>query len=359
MYHVHTSTLSSSTTTTEPVSTLSPSVLFPFFQPSAAASSTTSSCPPPSAFSPAHHSTTTTSSSSSCPCHSSNLLPPPATAPPTFISLPSANPQQSVILPLPQPSPPPATAAASPFSPPPSVSSASDPAAASSSSPTSASGKSPLLVFSHGSTQVDTFVPSSSCLQRTLYSWSQLSDYSTKYCWNLPLASSSSTQSTPAAGQPLGQNVCINSNNGRICQGEEVGSCPGHPWVNFSYHMQVKQWQERKEDAAAAALAQQQLNPAASTVPTAAAGYHMSDMGVKGLEVRVAAPSDILVEGVRRHRQHDGHGQQQYSDVDSDVGSMFDDVADGDDADEEDDNWNELCSTTDEDDECELTDVGM
>ena len=344
MYHVHTSTLSSSTTTTEPVSTLSPSVLFPFFQPSSAATATSSASS--SSLPPHTHHTTTTSSTSSCPCHSPHIVPPPATAPPTFITLPSANPHQSVILPLPQPSPPPTTTASSSSSSTPGPAS-SDPAAASTSSPS----KSPLLVFSHGSTQVDTFVPSTQSLQRTLYSWSQLSDYTTKYCWNLPATSSSTTQSSQAAGQPVGHNVSINNSNGRICQGEEVASCPGHPWVNFSYHMQVKQWQERKDDAAAAATQQP-----VTTTHSAPTSHHISDMGVKCLEVRVAAPGDILVEGVRRHH----HQHQQYFDADSDAGSMFDDVDDGDDADEEDDNWNELCSTTEDDeDEYELTDVDM
>ena len=131
--------------------------------------------------------------------------------------------------------------------------------------------------------------------------------------------------------------------------------CPGHPWVNFSYHMQVKQWQERKEDAAAAAASAAQQPT--TTIHTTPANHQFSDMGVKGLEVRVVNPSDILIDGVRRHR-HSQH--QQFSDVDSEAGSMFDDVDDGDDADEEEDNWNELCSTTDEDeDEYELTDVDM
>ena len=353
MYHVHTSTLSSSTTTTEPVSTLSPSILFPFFQPSASpCPSSASPCTAgphssSSSYSAPHH-TTTTSSTSSCACHNPHILPPAATAPPTFITLPSANPHQSVILPLPQPSPPPTAAAA--------AASSSSPAAPTTASPAASASlpsKSPLLVFSHGSTQVDTFVPSSACLQRTLYSWSQLSDYTTKYCWNLPAASSSTTQSSAAAGQPVGHNVSINNSNGRICQGDEVSSCPGHPWVNFSYHMQVKQWQEQKDNATAAAATshhQQQQHSVPATV-----GQHMTDMGVKGLEVRVAAPSDILVEGVRRRRSH----EQAQSDVDSDAGSMFDDV-DGDDADEEDDSWNDLCSTTEDDeDEYELTDVDM
>ena len=357
MYHVHTSTLSSSTTTTEPVSTLSPSVLFPFFQPSSASSSprpsTTSSS---STSSSPHHNHTTTSSSSSCPCHDPKLLPLSASAPPTFISLPSANPQQSIILPLPQPSPPPASTASSAH--PPSGQSAD----VQSAPYASASVKSPLLVFSHGSTQVDTFVPSSACLQRTLYSWSQLSDYSTKYCWCLPLTSSSSTHSTPVTGQPLGQNVSIANNNGRICQGEDVSGCPGHPWVNFSYHMQVKQWQETKDDAAAAALAaaaaaqSQQSNRA----PAAAARQDLSDMGVKGLEVRVLPPSDILIEGVRRQRHQRAQQQYALADVDSDAGSMFDSADDGDEADSEEDNWNELCSSTeDDDDESELSDVDM
>ena len=187
-----------------------------------------------------------------------------------------------------------------------------------------------------------------------------MSDYTTKYCWNLPATSSSSTQSSQAAGQPVGHNVSINNSNGRICQGDDVVRCTGHPWVNFSYHMQVKQWQERKEDEAAAALAaaaaaaathhQRQHNPAHHN-------HHIHDMGVKGLEVRVAPATDLLVEGIRRHR----HQQPHYSDADSDAGSMFDDVDDGDDADEEDDNWNDLCSTTDDDDEdeYELTDVDM
>lgn len=124
--------------------------------------------------------------------------------------------------------------------------------------------------------------------------------------------------------------------------------CPGHSWVIFSYHMQIKQWQERRDVAAAAATVDQRP---VTTTPTTGRNL-VKALGVKGLEVRVAAASDIAVASLTRRQLH-----QQQLNVDSDAGSMFEDVDDGDDADEDRD-LDELCCTTEDDeDEDELTEV--
>ena len=305
MHHVHTRTVASHLTTKEPVSTLSPAVLFPFFQSpstastaSSASSASSSSTPPssPSSAVPLHSVGGTRATSkthdSSCPCHSLDSLPVSAIGPSTFLTLPSMNSHQPLMLPLPQPPAPPQV----------STPTGSDPSEAA-----AQSGDKPLMVFSHGSTSVDTFVPSLSRLQRTVYAWSQLSDYTPKHCWELPATSSSTSQSSEPEGQPgASQNMALSicRTVGRQCQPDEMERCPGHPWVSFSYHMQVTQWQEDVDQdpfasADAAEHSDQSSQPCCSP-PHAA--EHRPNMGTKGVEIRLAAPSGALRDRRRQSR---------------------------------------------------------
>ena len=360
MYHVHSSSLSSSTSTTESVSSLPPHVLFPFFQPPPPSSSTatptcsttttsssSSSTSPPSAFSPG---------CPSCPLSVGGggqpfpALPFPVS--PNFISLPSSNSYQSILLPLPSPVAPfpPSSATgpvptASPFhsSPP----TAAPTTAGGSPSPAGHSPVAPLLVFSHGSTSVDTFVPASRVLQRTLYTWSQLSDYTVMHCWNLPASATSSTSF------PSPSSLSFSNGSGRLCGEAEVAKCPGHPWVNYSYHMQVKQWQEHRPEGCDLSSAAQ---PTAANPPQAEAtagdglqrreGGWLGAMGGKVPEVRVLSPSEVFNGRRRSMEEEDGGLEASEAEEDED------------DWDEHD--WDDVCTTEgEEEDDGELTDVDM
>ena len=283
MHHVHTRTVTSNVTTKEPVASLSPAVLFPFYQTHAAS---TAASPITSTQSVGSTTATSTTADSSCACHAVESLPAFAIGPSSFITLQSANSHQPLVLPLPQPPPPPLV----------------------SSSPTSAHSthtpEQPLMVFSHGSTQVDTAVPSIRRLQRTLYSWSQLSDYTPKHCWELPAASSNTSQSMEAGGEQGANNVSISNSVGRMCPDEQLMACPGHPWVNFTYHMQVRQWQEELDgDTAEVPVA-----AADSEQPTEAQCSPVSDdrtrvVGANSYNVRLASPSGALLHRRRQSRQ--------------------------------------------------------
>ena len=287
MHHVHTRTISSTVTTQDPVSSLSPAVLFPFFHPPPPTSSPPSSSSSSPAVSVQHVGSTTSTSKtedSTCPCHSLDSLPSSAIGPSSFVTLPSANSHQPLVLPFPQPPPPPLVTAPS--------DSASDLAEA-----TSQPSTRPIMVFSHGTTQVDTFVPSISRLQHTLYSWSQLSDYTPKHCWELPATSSSSSQSSEPEGPQAAHNMSISNTVGRICPEEDVDSCPGHPWVNFSYHMQVRQWEEAVEEGDIRAT----QPPAAAS--SQSSSHHSTSADGRGLSVQLASPSGELRRRRRRSRQ--------------------------------------------------------
>jgi len=82
----------------------------------------------------------------------------------------------------------------------------------------------PLLVYSHGETQVDTIAASNDVVQRKLYIWSQVTDYSTMYC-----------------------NQLLQRQNEPLCAHGTIDQCPGHPWVDYTYHCKVKQWIEDKQ----------------------------------------------------------------------------------------------------------------
>ena len=376
MYRVHTSSLSSTTTTTEPVSSLPPHVLFPFFQP-----------PPPTqpptttTTSPTGTTTTTTSSSSSTAPPSSAqsaaaavppampALPYPVT--PNFISLPSSNSYQSILLPLPAPAalfdplyqspPPPSCPPSAPSPPPPSPSPPPPPSAADASSavhPQSAApvatGCVPLLVFSHGSTSVDTYIPSTRMLQRTLYSWSQLSDYSTMHCWHLPPTATSSSSSTSPSS------MSFTNGSGRLCSEAEVHKCPGHPWVNYSYHMQVKQWQEHRDTADPHPHAAQQQPhtqpqpPQPCPAPSVGVegverreGGWLGAMSGKVPEVRVLSPNEVFSGRRRGMSAEDADALHE-----SNGGSASDMEA------EEQPDWDDLCTTEGEEEE-DLTDIDM
>ena len=236
----------------------------------------------------------------------------------------------------------------------------------------------PLLVFSHGSTAVDTFVPSSCVLQRTLYTWSQLSDYSTMHCWDLPaVATSEATQPSPST-------LSFTNGSARLCSEAELSRCPGHPWVQYSYHMQVKQWQERREPDARQPQQQQcapQPQGAAPTFPHQPDGFGgpqyghapahahaharahaavqrreggwLDAMGGKVPEVRVLSPTAVF-SGHRRGLQRldeEGNGDAEAlspdaSDMDADDGLH-------------DHDWDDLCTTEGEedDDADDLTDM--
>ena len=236
------------------MATLSPALLFPFCQParspSSPTSSSSSSCP--FAFSlpcTSSASTTTTTHDTSCTCHAVANLTASTLASATYIAVPSANSHQPLLLPLPQPPAPPVVSSTT--------------SADGSASSDQAGLPGPITVFSHGSTQVDTLVPSARQLQRTVFSWSQLADYTPKHCWELPATSSStSTECGEKDGQQQQQqregsarHLSLTSANGRICQGDDVDSCPGHPWIQYSYHLEVKQWQEATEADETAASA--------------------------------------------------------------------------------------------------------
>jgi hypothetical protein len=142
-----------------------------------------------------------------------------------FIALPSSNPHQSVVIPVPSLSPIPGDA--------PSLLSTLPPNA---------------HVFSHGSTHVDTLVPHHSphymapC-ERTQYDWSQLVALTTAYCKDL--------HPTPIASSVVSSGgVTILDEAERICKApEDVETCPGHHWLHRSYHIQVKQWVEQTEES--------------------------------------------------------------------------------------------------------------
>ena len=318
MHHVHTRTVTSNVTTKEPVAALSPAVLFPFFQAPTTASPTTSSASAsPASPSPASSSSppvsssavgstvsTSTTDDSSCPCHCLDSLPASDIGPSSFITLPSANSHQPLVLPLPQPPAPPLVSSPAPAA---FASSDSD---TNTQSATASPSQQPLMVFSHGTTQVDTFVPSLRRLQHTLYSWSQLSDYTPKRCWELPATSSDTSQSSEAEGQEGAHNMSICKTVGRICQEDDVPRCPGHPWVSFSYHMQVRQWQEEvgaegtSTTEAAAAGSEQ------SGQPCSAPESELSP-GASGVTVQLSSPSGALHHRRRRSRSllqlHSGH----------------------------------------------------
>ena len=295
MHHVHTRTVTSNVTTKEPVSSLSPAVLFPFFPP-----------PTPSAASPTGStqslgSTTATSTTadSSCDCHALESLPAFAIGPSSFISLSSANSHQPLVLPLPQPPPPPVVSSSPTFA----------------ATPTHAPDH-PLMVFSHGSTQVDTTVPSLRRLQRTLYSWSQLSDYTPKHCWELPAASHNTSEQREPQSEQGEHSVSISSAVGRICAEEALAACPGHAWVNFTYHMQVKQWQEELDDDPPEVTAvADSLTHANERSYTPMSGDGTRVAGANSYDVQLAPPSGALLHRRRQSRQPYGHGGHAVDDA--------------------------------------------
>ena len=179
------------------------------------------------------------------------------------------------------------------------------------------------MVFSHGSTAVDTLVPSIRRLQRTVYNWSQLSDYTPKHCWELPATSTSTSQSSEAEGEPGTHNLSICNAVGRICQGDDVERCPGHPWVNFSYHMRVTQWQEEVDDNTAmmdvAAVVNDLPNqpPASQQHPA----DHSTQVSGKSGDVVLAAPSGALRHRRRRARQLNQYGRRASGSSDGKAGS--------------------------------------
>ena len=163
------------------------------------------------------------------------------------------------------------------------------------------------MVFSHGTTQVDTFVPSLRRLQHTLYSWSQLSDYTPKRCWELPATSSDTSQSSEAEGQEGAHNMSICKTVGRICQEDDVPRCPGHPWVSFSYHMQVRQWQEEvgaEGTSTTKAAAASSEKPGQLRSAPKIGFWDSLNAAVKDAHIRTAFPSAVFFDrrGYRRLR---------------------------------------------------------
>ena len=187
------------------------------------------------------------------------------------------------------------------------------------------------MVFSHGSTSVDTFVPSLSRLQRTVYAWSQLSDYTPKHCWELPATSSSTSQSSEPEGQPgASQNMALSicRTVGRQCQPDEMERCPGHPWVSFSYHMQVTQWQEDVDREPASTDAAAAASSEVHSAPSSPVHSRALSAGPKALAERVAAVRQ------RRKRMRLMRRQEQQAD-DSGFSSDYSSSGDSDGGSEE------------------------
>jgi hypothetical protein len=208
---------------------------------------------------------------------------------------------------------------------------------------------------------VDTYIPSSRLLQRTLYTWSQLSDYTTMHCWDLPASATSSTSSSSPSS------LSFSNDSGRLCSDADVVRCPGHPWVNYSYHMQVKQWQESRDPdqhAAQTAAAAHSAPHTPQPYPNAAAatdvdGLQRREAGWLGAmagkvpEVRVLSPAEVF-SGRRRglsgeeRDDDDGLGDESSSAASSDL--------DGSDQD-----WDDVCTTEPDDDaltDCDMGDMG-
>ena len=214
MDRVHSHARCSFTTTTEPLAALPPPCLFPFLQ----VLPSTSTSPQPII------PTTVHTSDISCPC-SPDCSPPVFTSH-SFMTLPSANSHQPVVVPLPQilfTVPSTATGDRLPSQ--------------------LGSSERPFLVWSQGSTTVDTCLGSRGCVQHSIYSWYLLCNCTIQYCWNLPEAPFFSTE-PQSTGQSTDMQISVVNTKSRVCQGDEVRRCPGHQWEDLVYHMQVKQWQQ-------------------------------------------------------------------------------------------------------------------
>ena len=125
MTHVHTISQTATTTTTEPVSSLSAEALFPFLLCPVSSSESSSPC-------------NKMNTMSACPC-APQCLPPLAAH--SILTLPSNNTHQAILVPQPRLSPP------------------SMPAVP----------KYPLHVFSHGWTQVDTIIATRQCRTHSVH----------------------------------------------------------------------------------------------------------------------------------------------------------------------------------------------
>ena len=171
---------------------------------------------------------------------------------------------------------------------------------------TSQPGKSPLLVFSHGSTQVDTFVPSSQCLQRTLYSLESaerlqhqvLLEPSSYFLLYHPVLPGGRTTRRPQ----------------RVYQQQQWPHMPGRcgielpgPFLDqfqLSHAGEAVARAQRRRSSSGGGSSSLGRPPVRHQSSHATQSHYLgnSDLGVKGLEVRVTAPHDVLADGARRRR---------------------------------------------------------
>lgn len=249
-HHLHTSTISSCTITSDPIQSLGPSMFFPWFhhpkqqeeqqhyhqQQQEEQQFANQYTHPQTTY-------TTSSSSNGCGCFNDSNQPglsSLAASEPNFIQVESRNPQQPVLLPIPTIIPPPPFLAYH-------TNNDSNSNHHDGMSWSSLSSSLPVLVYCYGSTQVDTMVPSRHCMERTRYSWDQLADYIIMYCWNLPEHINELSSTSPLHTTYRGQKLSDTNESERPCPEEQIQACPGHPWVKYNYQVTVQQWQEQIE----------------------------------------------------------------------------------------------------------------
>lgn len=247
--------LSSSSITLDPVSNIHPSVLFPFFHVDDQDGHIVNkheSDSVPTVYSAregpllgedqneyeslmqmeSHMNQTSTPSTSQCSCQPDYNR---SSDHPSTITIPSLNPHQSVVIPMPVP----AHLIESTCIESVHISSTS------SIHTCYQCGRivhfEPGHMVSSGTTQADTAVHTTRMVEKTLYSWTQLVLTSVLHCMSLLPHSNQTINHSVNESQ---RSIEIHSSIPRLCEVDKLGSCPGHVGTEVSYRMHVRQWQE-------------------------------------------------------------------------------------------------------------------